>query len=140
MPEFIMPFGDVAAIKSFNALDEFCQGYVEAMFFTSSGYQEDEDLEDATFDELHAETIARIERDCEAFQTANAALLDEAYQRDYTPEQAGRDYWLTRNGHGAGFWDRSELQEGGLGDKLSNACRYSEVTLYRGDDNALYLA
>ena len=23
-------------------------------------------------------------------------------------EQAGRDLWLTRNGHGAGFWDRGD--------------------------------
>ena len=21
----------------------------------------------------------------------------------------GHDYWLTRNGHGAGFWDRPEI-------------------------------
>ena len=24
-------------------------------------------------------------------------------------EQAGHDFYLTRNGHGAGFWDRPEL-------------------------------
>ena len=31
----------------------------------------------------------------------------------------GHDLWLTRNGHGAGFWDRKELEEGDLGDKLT---------------------
>ena len=28
----------------------------------------------------------------------------------YCEEQAGRDFWFTRQGHGAGFWDREELR------------------------------
>lgn len=32
----------------------------------------------------------------------------------------GHDLWLTRNGHGAGFWDRGL---GALGDRLSDAAR-----------------
>jgi hypothetical protein len=27
----------------------------------------------------------------------------------YSEEQAGRDFWFTRQGHGVGFWDREEL-------------------------------
>lgn len=27
----------------------------------------------------------------------------------YSPERFGHDFWLTRCGHGAGFWDRDEL-------------------------------
>jgi hypothetical protein len=26
-----------------------------------------------------------------------------------SPEQVGHDFWLTRNHHGAGFWDRPEI-------------------------------
>jgi hypothetical protein len=40
--------------------------------------------------------------------------VDEAYQH------AGHDFWLTRNGHGAGFWDRGM---GMLGDELTAACK-----------------
>jgi hypothetical protein len=32
--------------------------------------------------------------------------LAEWNTQDWTMEQLGRDFWLTRNGHGAGFWDR----------------------------------
>ena len=139
MPAFIMPIETTKAVMSFRALDTFAQGYVEAMFFTETGHMEDEDCEDATFDDLSPEALATIASDCAAFQSANRALLEEAYGREYTEEQAGRDYWFTRNGHGVGFWDRRELREGGLGDKLSAACRCDAVTLYMGDDGLLYL-
>lgn len=48
------------------------------------------------------------------------------------PEQIGHDFWLTRNGHGAGFWDRGL---GTLGDDLTTrAHAYGEFILYVGDD------
>lgn len=34
----------------------------------------------------------------------------------------GHDLYLTSQGHGAGFWDRSELEANELGDRLSAAC------------------
>ena len=44
----------------------------------------------------------------------------------------GHDFWLTRNRHGAGFWDRGL---GELGERLTEACRpYGEVNLYVTDD------
>ena len=30
----------------------------------------------------------------------------ECYLSDDNIEQAGHDFWLSRNGHGTGFWDR----------------------------------
>lgn len=30
-------------------------------------------------------------------------------QPGYDAERFGHDFWLTRNGHGTGFWDRDEL-------------------------------
>ena len=47
-------------------------------------------------------------------------------------ERFGHDFWLTRNGHGAGFWDRGL---GELGDTLTKwAHTYGGVDLYVGDD------
>jgi hypothetical protein len=141
MPAFVLDHGSPEGARGFAKLDAFTQGYVEAMFFTDASCADDGELEDATFDDLAPEALARIQRDCEAFQTAHAALLEEAYTRDdYSEEQAGRDYWFTRNGHGVGYWDREQLNDGGLGDKLSAAARYSTVDLYRGDDGLVYLA
>lgn len=54
----------------------------------------------------------------------------------YTAEQAGHDYWLTRNEHGAGFWDRGL---GELGERLSTLARAAgSVDLYVGDDGLIY--
>lgn len=76
------------------------------------------------------ETLAKMTEDCQAFYTANA---DDLANMD--PQQAGHDYWLTRNGHGAGFWDRGL---GALGERLSAACRYQDFNLYVGDDGKIY--
>jgi len=49
---------------------------------------------------------------------------------------AGHDFWLTRNGHGAGFWDRGL---GDLGKALTEHCKpYGEVCLFAGDDDVIY--
>lgn len=51
-------------------------------------------------------------------------------------EQIGHDFYLTRNGHGAGFWDRGL---GERGDRLSAAAKtFGEANLYAGDDGLLY--
>ena len=51
-------------------------------------------------------------------------------------DHAGQDFWLTRNGHGAGFWDQGL---GELGDRLSAAAKvYRGVDLYPGDDGLIY--
>lgn len=51
--------------------------------------------------------------------------------------QLGMDIWLTRNGHGAGFFDRSYDHEKELMDAAHNL---KEVDLYIGDDNKLHFS
>lgn len=56
---------------------------------------------------------------------------------DISNEMLGHDILLTRNGHGAGFWDRDL---GIAGDKLTLICEgLKEVTLYAGDDKKIYI-
>lgn len=53
-------------------------------------------------------------------------------------EQFGHDFWLTRNHHGAGFWDRGL---GELGKKLTEwAHSYGSSDVYLGDDGKVYLS
>lgn len=53
------------------------------------------------------------------------------------PGQVGHDFCLTRNGHGAGFWDRGL---GELGDRLTRASKpYGTQDGYIGDNGLLYL-
>lgn len=48
----------------------------------------------------------------------------------------GHDFWLTRSGHGVGFWDRGL---GDLGRRLTDNCRpYGEAWPYVGDDGLVY--
>ena len=142
MHEFVMPLGDTStefAIQYQRNLDDFTRGYIDAIFATECRAGNPE-LEDATINDFSGEAWSRILTDCADFQGLNGELLDEAYDHETTPydaECAGIDYWLTRNGHGAGFWDRGL---GAVGDRLSNACRWQELDLYRGDDGKLYFA
>jgi len=70
--------------------------------------------------------------DCDDFIAANVADL-----ADIDAAQAGHDFALTRNQHGAGFWDRGL---GDLGDRLSDAAKvYGTQGLSAGDDGTLYV-
>lgn len=91
-------------------------------------------------DDFSAEAIAATVTDCLRFQHEERVLLAEAYEcHGYTPERAGHDFWLTRNRHGVGFWDRSELGPA-LGRALTNACRrtFKDVDLCVGDDGRIH--
>ena len=55
------------------------------------------------------------------------------------PGTVGHDLWLTRNHHGAGFWDR-DCYSRETGQKLSDIARsMGEQNVVEGDDGKLYL-
>ena len=109
-------------------MDTFTRAYLEAMEWTDCN-SDNEELMNA--DGWSPELIASVKRDCEDFQDANWEDLE-----DIDSEQAGVDFWLTRNRQGTGFWDRGL---GEVGDRLTkNARTYGSVDLYVGDDNLIY--
>lgn len=67
-------------------------------------------------DNIAPETVQHMRDDCAAFFFANRRDLRAT---GATMEQHAHDYWLTRNGHGAGFWDRG--YKNGLGERLTGA-------------------
>lgn len=82
---------------------------------------------------MDADTSAKMQADCAKFEAENAALLAKAGD----DEQNGHDFWLTRNHHGAGFWDRG--YDEGVSDALTDAAhKCGECNLYRGDDGRIY--
>lgn len=86
-----------------------------------------------TIDDISPDLAAKMMGDCENFVRANRADLLESGQDS---EQIGHDFWLTRNHHGAGFWDR---KLGEVGDRLTQACKaFPEIDLYVGDDGKIY--
>jgi hypothetical protein len=141
MPEFILDYGTPEAARVYNGLDEFTQGYIEAMFFTECT-SDREELADASFAELAPDALKRIIEDCNDFQTSFRADLDEATDNGringYDMQRAGNDFWYTRNGHGTGFWDRDL---GDIGKRLTEMSKpYSSCDLYRGDDQLIYIS
>lgn len=115
----------------------FLDAYIECALWSSTDNADDSGGQplDENYDEsdLAPETLAAFKRDCESFQEANAADLA---MRGVDIDQAGHDFWLTRNGHGAGFWDRGL---GELGERLTKASKvFGSVDLVIGDDGKIH--
>ena len=86
-----------------------------------------------TVDEVSPELKKQMLEDCSEFIRLTypraAGVVD--------CEALAHDFWLTRQGHGAGFFDRGYTQE--LEDFLcETASLFGECYIYRGDDGILY--
>ena len=91
-------------------LDAMVKGYTDCALWASITGEDGEPLdENHTADDLAPSTVAAFRRDCADF----AALItsEDIDVSDIEPGQFGQDFWLTRNHHGAGYWDR------GLGER-----------------------
>lgn len=123
-------------------LDAFTRAYVQCALWSSSDDGGDPFDQNYTADDLAPETLARMIEDCADFRDCDdwRVAVDMGAWDD---AQGGHDFWLTRNGHGAGFWDRYSSGDsigGRLGDALTNRAEvYGGVYLYAGDDGRLYL-
>ena len=114
-----------------QGLTPFEDGYIAALFWTECvdpGADSPEHLGDHYGPEdLTKDSLESVITDCRSFiEQAQAAEHPDEFpwdDRDYDAEnledssQAGHDFLLTRNGHGAGFWDRGI---GAWGDTLTD--------------------
>ena len=79
--------------------------------------------------DISPDLMELILKDCAKFQ-------DENDISERGESQAGHDFWLTREGHGCGFWDGDWPITGDILTKASEA--YGEMYLYVGDDGKIY--
>lgn len=79
---------------------QFITAYLEAVDFTELGG----DGQPPEGSEIDESFLRESIIDCLAFYSRA-----ECYLSPENIEQAGHDFWLTRNGHGAGFWDREDI-------------------------------
>lgn len=123
---------------------EFIHAYIVAMLWSTAGDHGIESLEDY---EVSPECKARCESDCRTFIDVAAPLLI-GYTFAIHPAEgcsawamAGHDFWLTRAGHGAGYWDRG-LDD--IGDQLTALCghgtAFQNLDPYIGDDGLVYFS
>jgi hypothetical protein len=112
---------------------EFLDACLECALWSSTG-DDGEPLDNGEHD-MARETLDALMADCGSF----LGEIEEAgipWRDAWTWEQIGYDFWLTRNGHGAGFWDRGE---GELGQRLTESAKLQgSRDLYAGDDGLIY--
>lgn len=108
------------------SLDDFTRAYIDCMLWSSTDMADDSGgaplYDNYGVEDITLAALRSIVADCKAFQEDNAELLAKAASLNlrYTISYAGDDFWLTRNRHGAGFWDRGL---GEAGDKLTKAAK-----------------
>ena len=111
-------------------------GYIEAMQFSTVHNENGDYLEDYELSE-QAHQAAVIA--CSRFLAVHGEDMEtvRGLYIDYSYDKAGHDLFLTREGHGTGFWDRN-LEE--YGDKFTKYCEEINVCdPYVGDDNLIYM-
>jgi len=116
--------------------DEFTQAYMEAMLWSET--DDNGDPYDSNYDvsDFSEEALAQIRIDADHFQ--KAANLDRIQNIENVQELAGHDFWLTRAGHGSGFWDGDWSEP--YGAELTELSeKFGEQYIYIGDDGELYL-
>jgi|SRR3972149_3149972 len=116
---------------------DFLRGYLVAALWSSNDNSDDSGGEpldkNYSIDDISDESLAKAISDVNKFIKENRAALDGTGADD---DQNGHDFWLTRNRHGVGFWDRNY---GEVGDTLTEAShKFGEVYAYVGDDGKIY--
>lgn len=116
---------------------EFFAGYVTCALWSSTDDEGNPLDDNHGEDDIGEDTLRTMREDCADFMRANAADLAAMIAATGRPmDHMGHDFWLTRNGHGAGFWDRGA---GELGDRLTDAANaFGGVDLYIGDDGKVH--
>jgi hypothetical protein len=132
--------------KSKSYFRQFLTAYIECALWASCDNSTESGGEpfDANYslDDIAFSSLLSMARECRDFMRGNEADLDAYCEKCFYSSShpalamAGHDFWLTKNGHGAGFWDRGL---GDLGKRLSDASKaYGSTDLYLGDDGKIY--
>lgn len=95
-----------------------------------------------TYDDVAPEALDAMRTDLRNFlEGCEPAALD-FWRAELGAGRIGHDFWLTRNRHGAGFWDRFT---GGIGERFGRhlteqATPYGGSDAYVCDDERVYVS
>ncbi len=100
-------------------MEEILNSYLHTALWT-------EELEGKySYSDAEKTTLANAERDVKEFVEKAGVLLD-----CLDMSTVGHDFWLTRNGHGAGFWDGEQYSKE-VGKKLTEISKtFKEVNIF----------
>ncbi len=120
-----------------SSFNDFFHGYVTTALWSSNDDSDEPLDKNYGSSDIAPSTKKKMKLDCAKFyKRCKPQLTSYCEYIDSGMEGAGHDFWLTRNGHGAGFWDRGL---GPLGEDLSKvAKKFGGVDLYVGDDGKVH--
>ena len=125
-------------------LDDFTKAYLITALWSSTDSSTGEPLDkNYGFEDFAPKTLKKMKKDCDIFQKSHAEAIKDHPPHGFLGDgqnsplaKAGHDFWLTRNHHGAGFWDGDWPV---IGEKMTAASHdFGEVDLYVGDDGKIY--
>lgn len=122
--------------------DDFLRSYLETALWSSTDDEEKPLDDNFSTSDFSPESIAQARRECAAFQEANATALEvvpPAPDGDSAEGYAGYLFWLTRCGHGTGFWDHKEWGAEEIEALTAASKRAGERSVYVGDDGQLWI-
>ena len=136
-------------------LDAFTLACIEAALWSSNDESDESGGnpldQNYGLEDIAPEALERLADECKRFQSSPewlAALEDESgdarsdRRQGYgcsVEQSAGHDFWLTRCGHGAGFWD-GDWREPHASALTELSKKFGNVDLYVGDDGKIYAA
>lgn len=117
-------------------VDPFTKAYIECALWSSTD-DSGEPL-DKNYDWTHLSdvTLLAMVFDCRCFQEACSKLL--CVSQSSNASEGGHCFWLSRNGHGSGFFDSDHFANGVRDFLHESAKSFGEVNLYVGDDGKIY--
>ena len=115
-----------------NNLEQFLESYLTTALWSSNDESRPDggDPLDSNYsiEDIDPRAIKEARRECREFISKASHLFT-----DYA--QAGHDFWLTRNHHGAGFWDGDYEK----GDELTEITKsFRELTPIVAADGRIY--
>lgn len=109
-------------------MDAFLEAYVEAALWSEVDHDTEKPFDDDyCSSDISPHTLERMRLECEQFIELAGWMIPAD-----KVEQAGHDFWLTRQGHGCGFWDGDWPE---YGDALTEVCkRFMGIFLFVNDN------
>lgn len=125
-------------------LDAIVNHYLIGLLFAETDPSDQPWDDNYSTEDFTEEATAAAQADCKEFlakcDTLALDLTNIAFSDDSvasSEERIGHDLALTRNGHGAGFWDRGL---GELGQRLTDLCsQMGSVYIFSNDNKTLEL-
>lgn len=127
-----------------NNLETFTDGYIKTAIWSSVSDDSEEEMpitDNHNKNDIDKETLEHMEKTCRLFFEIggyNEIMKSETDLPSDSKDKydvAGHDFWLTQNGHGAGFWDGDWPN----GEKLTELSdKFDGNNLYVGDDEKIH--